>query len=467
MDNSKLIDLLRSLTPRERRLFREMVASAYFNRNTDLLRLLEWLEGYAPDYKAVKREQALAFLFPDDAPDAAGLNHLMSGLLKLAEDFIGLEAYWKARYKPDYFTLRGLEARGLDKHYRFNLEKIRKALASEQGKDLPYFYENYALEIMEAERFGRNSPRQFNESVQKATDNLDAFYLLEKLRRTCYMFTSQAILATPYNLQLVTEICRFTGENLENMASPAIEAYYRVFQLLTKDDPHKDFQALKVLLASRALEFSKEDLTDVYQYAINFCNIQINKVQEIYIEEAFELYSKGLDSGILLEGETLSPWHFKNIINLSLKLKKYDWTEDFIHQSTQLLAPEFQADALHYNLAQLYYNTHRLSEAMDRLNKVEFTDIHYSLGSKFMLCQIYYQNDDFDALESLLHAFNTFLRRNKLIADNTRQAFLNFIQLMRKILRSQARQFPAIIQDIEKMRMIAGKDWLLNILNRH
>jgi hypothetical protein len=464
MQNSKLIDLARSLSPREWRAFLRQVASPYFNRNADVLRLATWLDAFAPGFEHATRAAAHAHLFPAEAPDEAQLNHLMSFLLKLAEDFLALELFWKEPSMSERYLLRSLLDRGLEKHYRLNLEKARRALELEQKHSVSHFYEHYSLEILEAERFARNSPRLFNESVQKATDNLDAFYLLEKLRRTCYMYTSQAILATPYNLQLVEEICRFVGNNLETLASPAIEAYYRIFQLLTKDNPHEDFQALKALLFRRSEEFNAEDLADVYQYAINFCNIQINQVQENYQAEAFDLYTNGVDSGMLMQDGALSPWHFKNIINLALKLKKYAWTEQFIKQHNTSLAPEFQLDALHYNLALLYYHTQRLPEALEYLNKVEFTDIHYSLGAKVMLCQIYYQTDNYDALESLLHAFNTFLRRNKLIAEQNRQAFLHFVLWMRKILRSRPDQFPAMAQELEKMRVV-GKDWLLQILS--
>jgi hypothetical protein len=465
MQNSKLISLLRSFSARERRSFRDLVASPYFNRNGDLMRLADWLDTWAPEYANVEREAAHQYLFPNEKPDEARLNHLMSFLLKLAEDFVGLEGYWTEKNQHTLQVLKSLESRNLEKHYQFNLQKARRSFELEQKPSANAFLENYSLEILEAEHFARNSPRQFNESVQKATDNLDAFYLLEKLRRTCYMYTSQAILATPYNLQLVEEICKFTESNLPRLHTPAIEAYFRVYQLLVKEHPHEDFKALKNLIAFRADEFNAEDLSDIYQYAINFCNIQINRAQESYLLEAFELYIKGLDSGIMLSNQTLSPWHFKNIINLTLRLKKYDWAENFIVEKNRWLPPEFQVDALHYNLAQLYYNTGRRSEAMFHLNQVEFTDIHYSLGGKFMLCQIYYENDDFDALESLLHAFNIFLRRNKLIAEQTRQAFLTFVQIMRKILRTQPQNYPAVIQQIESNRVIAGKDWLLKILS--
>ncbi|MBL7827348.1 MAG: hypothetical protein JNJ57_11995, partial [Saprospiraceae bacterium] len=218
------------------------------------------------------------------------------------------------------------------------------------------------------------------------------------------------------------------------------------------------------LLAARAQEFNQEDLTDVYQYAINHCNIQIMKARESYVQEAFDLYVESVSSGVLLENRILSPWHFKNIINLGLKLKKYAWTEAFIESHTQLLAPEFQPDALHYNLALLYYSTGRHDDALLHLNRVEYSDIHYSTGAKVMLCQIYFQNDDIDALESLIHAFNTYLRRNRLISENVRQVYLNFILIMRKVMRARPQQYPAIAQEVQKMRVLAAKDWLLKIL---
>jgi hypothetical protein len=467
MQQSKLVEVLRSFGTQDWRALREMAASPYFNRNREVTLLCEWLHEQSPLFSGATRAAAHARIFPGEAPDEARLNHTMSFLLKLAEDYLGLELYWKEKFTHANQVLRALGDRNLEKHYQFYLEKSRRAFERNTRPDARHFYQHYALEVYEARRFVRNAPRQFNESVQKATDSLDAFYLLEKLRQTCYMYTSQAILATPYNLQLVEEVCRFVGQHLGEMPSPAIEAYYRIFQMLTQPDAEADFQALKTLLSERASEFGEEDLSDIYQYAINYCNIQIMKAREEFAGEAFDLYDTGVASRILLDNGTLSPWHFKNIVNLALKLKKYGWTETFIVENTALLAPEFQSDARHYNLALLYYTTGRAGDALTHLNQVDFTDVHYSIGAKSMLCKIYYEQGDYDALESLLHAFNTYLRRNKLISDNVRKAYLHFIQLLKKVQQSLPRQYPAILEEVEKMQLLAGKEWLQEILEKH
>ncbi|HLP94643.1 MAG TPA: hypothetical protein VK168_11440 [Saprospiraceae bacterium] len=464
MENSKLITLLRSLDNREWRSLHQLVEAPYFNRNPDVIRLCQWLDTYRPELTGITRQAALAAVFPNEPADDARLNHTMSFLLKLAETWIALEQYQNDPYAQAQWLLRGLATRGLDKHYTFHLAKTRRAMSEEPQPGSTQLYQRFALEIFEAERFVQRSPRQFNESVQTATDHLDAFYLLEKLRRTCYMYASQAVVATPYQLQLVEEICRFVDQHLNNLVSPAIEAYYRIFQLLSKPQADADFEALKQLLAHRSDNISREDLADIYQYAINFCNIQIMHGREAYEEEAFNLYLHTLETGILLISDKLSPWHFKNIVNLALRLHRFHWTETFIAEKNHLLAPEFQSDALHFNLALVYYTTGRLDEALEHLQMVEFTDVHYSISAKAMLCQIYYQQDQYNALDSALHAFDIYLRRNKLLAETTRTGYLNFTSALKKLLRTPSANWPQLRADLEQIRILPARDWFVRIL---
>lgn len=128
------------------------------------------------------------------------------------------------------------------------------------------------------------------------------------------MLTSQVIIATPYNLQLVDEVYRFLQQHPLPESAPIIHAYFYIFQLLRDDQAHASFEALKNLLDTQENRFSKQELAELYQYAINYCNFQILKLREGFVEEALHLYIKGVDSGILLHNGKLSPWHYKNII---------------------------------------------------------------------------------------------------------------------------------------------------------
>lgn len=465
MENSKLRHLLRTFTIREWKSFRDFVNSPYFNRNREVTALFEWFAEQAPLLDDTSRLAAHAALFPGQPFDEARLNHLMSFLLKLGERFIGIEQSTTDGFFPDFHTLQALEARDQEKHYRYIFEQKRKRLDLRERRDARYYLENYLLENLEANRINRSTTRSFNEHVQKSADSLDAFYLTEKLRFTCYMLTSQIVIATPYNLQLVNEVCRFIDTNSAPLEVPAIQAYYRIFKLLTLEDASEDFEALKILLKQNDRFFSPEELTELYQYAINFCNLQIMKGRELYVAEALELYTEGIESGILLQDGFLSPWHFKNVIKLGLRLKKFEWTELFILQNTSLLEARFREDALYYNLAELYYYTGRSDEAMLQLTKVEFTDVHYNIGAKVMLSKIYFETESLDALESLLHAFKSYLHRNKLIAEDLRRTYLNFIAMLWKLVRTTPERYTQLKEKMEKSQMIAEKNWLLRMMD--
>lgn len=463
MENSKLIRLMQSLNGREWRSLGDFVRSPYFNRNADVMALYDWLAANNQRLQTLKREEAFTALYPGRAFDDAALNHLMSFLLKLCERFIGQEQLEKDGFTVELSVLQGLAQRGQEKHYHYLFDRKIAALESCTRRDASHFQELYTMENMEANRRSRAATRQFNEHVQRTADNLDAFYIAEKLRCTCYMLTSQIVIATPYNLQLVDEICRFTGAHPEVQQIPPIGVYYRIFRLLTDKNADADFEALKMMLKQHEKSFGPEEMAELYQYAINYCNFQIMKAREQYVSEALDLYIEGIESGVLIQDGQLSPWHFKNVIKLGLRLRKYEWMESFILRNNTLLATEFRYDALHYNLAELYYYTNRYDEAMLQLIKVEFTDVHYNVGSKVILAKIYYETEAYDALENLLHAFKTYLHRNKLIAEDLRRTYLNFIRVLSQIIRSAPENRTAIRENVEKMQMLAAKNWLLRI----
>jgi hypothetical protein len=170
---------------------------------------------------------------------------------------------------------------------------------------------------------------------------------------------------------------------------------------------------------------------------------------------------QGIETKILFEGAFLSPWTFKNVVRLGLRLQKYDWTEHFIQQHSPQLEEKFRIDALHYNLADLYYYTNRFEAAMTQLQQVEFTDIHYNLDSKEMLAKIYYERNETEALRALLSAFQIFLKRNTIISDTVRQTYLNFIHVLQLLIKNDKKKAAKLKENIQTLPQLAARKWLL------
>jgi hypothetical protein len=126
MKKSKLIELLGSFSGREWSNFQDFVASPYFNKNQAVTALCVLLREQAPAFESVERPVIFRQIFPEQPYQDALLNHTMSFLLKLAEQFIGQTQYEQHAFAGAQYTLKGLLERGLDKHYHYLYEKTAR-----------------------------------------------------------------------------------------------------------------------------------------------------------------------------------------------------------------------------------------------------------------------------------------------------------------------------------------------------
>ncbi len=466
MESNKLLALVRTFSSREWSAFLDFVRSPYFNRNSDLIELADWLREQAPGLNNVSREDIWQALYPERPLDPARLNHLMSWFLKLGEQFIGLERFLADDFEREWNNAEALLARGLAKHYRFNADRLRRRLDAAPLRDSAYLLRQYRLAEMELRAHPEEVTTQLSDTpLQQASDQLDFFYFTEKLRYACAMINNQAIVTAAYHFHFVDELRCFVEQHPLPADAPGGEVYFRIFQMLTKPDGDADFQILKQLLKRFAGKFSHAEMAGLYSYTLNYCIRQIRNIREEYVEEALQLYEQGIETGYLLSANgSLEPMHFKNIVKLALRLERFTWTERFILEKNKMLPEGYRADALHYNLADLYFHTRRYDEALLHLHKVEFRDIMHQIGAREMLAKIYYETDALDALDSLLHSFKIYLQRNRVVGDDLRKAYLNFIRLLYRLLRTPPGQRAAIRERIEKTDPLTAKSWLLEQL---
>jgi hypothetical protein len=450
IQNSKLIALFRGFTSGEVKRFRLFLQSPYFQSSDEVSALgLALLEQW-PHFEQISLEKT----------DPKLLNYQLSDLLQLAYRFVGLEEMQASREnETNYWALRSLSNRGLEKHYSLLLERTKSHTLALQKPDAALHQFMFRLEDLDRKHFDQLGLRKHNESLQRAVDRLDLFYLLEKLKHTCAMLNSQVVLATPYAFRYVPELKAFFETNPMPEGAPGISIYYQIFRLLTLPDADAEFEQLKDLIRRHGNAFELAELTNIYSYALNYANArsQIDR----FAQEALDLYTQGIKDGVLLEDGKLSPWHFKNVIKLALRSQQYAWAQQFILEKSALLDDGFKTDAIHYNLAELHFYTGKYDEALLHLNKVEFTDINYNLGAKLMLVKIYFEQSEFVALQSLLHSFKTFLMRNREISETFRRAYLNFLKCVKKLEKVNKRNAAALKLEIEQMEPITAKAWLL------
>ncbi len=467
MKKTKLISLLSTFDKREIRAFQQFVHSPYFNQDERLVQLLPLLLATlsGEDLSLAFKQDLHQELFPDQRFDDKRIRYLFTDLSRLAERFLLLERYQAKTLQQQLDLAHISNERKLPKLYRQTVQKIEQHFEGESERDVQYFHQHLEFAMIKDQHFQQQRLRKFDENLQWVSDDLDRYYYLQKLRQACMMLDRQAILTANYNL-------RISQEWLNHLVDQSffdeiiIRIYYTILMSALEEEVVGHFEELKHILARVQEEITNTDLADIYRFAINYCARKIRKGRTEYLEEALQLYMKGITSALFLEGGYLSPWTFTNVVKLALRLERFEWIAKFIPQYAPSLPTEFQENALHYNYAELYYYSKDLDRALTHLNLVALDDLNYALGARVMLAKIYYETAEENALLSLLAAFSLFLKRNCKISANIKHTYLNFCDLLFQLIRRNPKKLDRIRNKIEETNLLTDRGWLLSVCSQ-
>lgn len=467
MKNSKLIQILATFDGRQRRAFEDFVESPYFNKQEELIHFYKYLKkisskGFSP--KGLDRYQLYQRLFPKSDYNEKHLNYLSSQLLKLAERYIGISSFEKAAVLPEYFQLHYFVDQRLEKHYQYNMSQAQRKLENARDDTEQYLYQKYLLADLREKHFSSLKQRRFDENLQQAADSFDQFYLFKKLYLLCAMLDRQNVVTPSYKAQFIPEIQSILQQH--KFDDPAIKTLEQLLLSLTAEDTAHHFGQLRSYLGQYSHLFSPAMLRDLYFSIINFCIRKIRFGEKDYATALMSIYQEGIEKGVLFEDGYLSPWTFKNLVKLGIGLKAYDWTKTFIAEYAPKLPPHMQEDALHFNLADLYYALRDYDQAQIHLRQVEFSDVQYSFGAKLTLTKIYYETGQTEALYSLLSSFKIFLQRKKLITKDVKKPYLNFIQYVHRLEKAKPDQLVSLEEKINSTEMLTARSWLLGQLQK-
>jgi len=203
---------------------------------------------------------------------------------------------------------------------------------------------------------------------QKVMEKLDVFYLLQKLIDMCETINTQKITKQNYEIALMDEVLAFiTQSNYKDI--PIIRIWHIALMLLQSDDKYEHYNQLKTLLVEYDTLLNQTDKRILYTYLEN--NSKRVFESDSYYEALFDLYSQQLETEVIYIGGYLPPRIFKNIVTVALRLKHFDWTEQFLEKNKNKILPDYEEreDVYSYSLAQLYFKQQKIDDVLDVLNR--------------------------------------------------------------------------------------------------
>ena len=466
MHDSRLLQTLRKLSPKDLRALRDAARNPLWNPRPEVAALA----GYVVDLLLHPRPPVRAFVktrvwdavFPGKTYSEKELRYFMSWLLDVVRRYLAAAELERDPAMEKILLCRALRARGLDELFEKEQKEALRLLDNDPQRDARNHYQRYLLRQENIEQHARTR-RTEGIDFQPLADDLTAFYAAEILRHACSSRMQETVARRSYQFSLLPAVLDAAEQGVFR-ESPVVEIFFAAYR--TQDGEEKYFLALKRLLDDFWQQLSSDDMRGLYLLAINFCIRKMNAGEAAYIREALDLYRSALERNLLTENGHLTGFTYKNIVRLAAHLNEIAWAESFLETYKPLLHPRERDNAYRYNLAFLYFQQEKYVNVLPLLQTVDLDDRLNNLDARRMLLRCYYELGEFQALDSHLEAFTTYIRRQKDLGYH-KENYLNLIRFTKKLLEATTgdkRKIHLLLAELEATAQVAEKKWLLSKL---
>jgi len=462
MYKSKTIEIFQSFDKAEKAGLRRWVHSPIHNEHQDVLKIVDYLLSRRKiTATAVKRERVYKHLYLEAVYNQYRLNHVLSLTVEVMESYI---SYLVSKNTPlvAFLSIANYYKRKSLPHLAEKaLQKAKQRLENTPYQNERYYHNTFLLEQAFFDLKGTEL-RQQQTNLQAIFSDLTSFTIVATLRNACTAISHRSLYQTDYKIPLLDAILK-EAQSTVYQDNLVVQCYYNSYMALADSENEVHFKTLKKLLLSQKIPLPSEALKYVCLLAINYCIKRLNMGAENYVQEVFDIYSYGLEHTIWMEQGHLSHSTFKNIATAALRLKAYDWTEQFIQTYGSKLRKSHRKDYTNYVKAKLRFEQGQFSQAQKIIVATDLIDLFISLDIKLLLLKIYWNLHEFDLLEAHLDSFSVYLNRKKVLAYH-RQIYGNTISITRKMMYANLE----VLSEREKLHQLilqtnplTDRPWLL------
>ncbi len=483
----KLFEISKSLSIKELRRFGDFISSPFFNKKEKLVKLHSFMLKYHPHYAHphFTCQRAFAVIFPNERFTKSRLHTCNSELLALLARFLSIEALEQDDSLQTKLYLRALNQKRLDEQHRRQMNKT-ETLLSQRPQSVDQYYECYEFSRLrygfEINRRGRIAK---TELLLRTIEKLDTYFLADRLRFACTQLNRKVAIADDNFAQkneqrFLQQLIHYLDERkLDHV--PVLKLYFHLYGILAglarEDlDPTKHYAILKSTFVESIGIVSKAELRQIGTAAISYCNQQNSGGNKTFLAEIFFWYELMLENEVLLVNGYIAPsQHFQNMVIVALKLDKIAWTERFISERRDSLAPLHRERIVTFCLASLRFHKGEYDAADNLLAELyklglgEGKDNIRHLVHERLHAKVLYEQGRFVQLSDLVKRNIIYLKRQKSqsrMAEATYTGNQNFLKLLARLQKKASSpsgkgKLGLMKEEVQKLNYVNDREWLI------
>lgn len=461
MKNSKLFQVLSTLSVVELRAFRKFLQSPLHNQRKDVLNLFNQLIPYINKKEGIEKSVLQQQLFPKQVLEIEKFDLLISYLYRLLQDFLAWKEWQADKIEVGLAFTQSIKKRGLTNLAQTNLSKLQNNLQKQPYRSTHYLQQLQAIQWQMHQVADTNQPEK-NAQKWAMSTTLDQWYFVEKLKHYCLLLAYQQVYPSQVQLPQIAHILQQV-EKTDQVQFSVISVYFSCIKMLKNPSEIIHFQVFKNSLITQQDKFPTSEFRTLLLMGINYCIKKVNDGIPDFLTDLLALYKSGIQTDSLLENGQLSRFTYHNIVGTGVNNEDWEWTANFITHYKNKLNKQYRESSYSFSLARLAYHQDNQDKALTLLQKSNYRDVLLNLAAKTLLLKIYYEKKEDTLLYAHLEAMQRYLYRKRVIGYHKKN-YLNIIRYTKKLLNLNFFDKKAIYefqQALEQEDALTEKSWFL------
>ncbi len=428
MEKLKIIELLQHLPEKEQENVQLYFQSSLFNAKPEYSKFINCLIKHKDNSN---KSVLWKSVFPKQTLDIAKFRKLCFEVLQATEQYLSLQHLSHDHDKSQQHLLNYYFENEIVDFFEDRIDKLRTSKTEQKKHGSEIYLQKYLSEHIYFLYLQKRENIQTTLNIAASSNSLDKFYFTQKLKYICNTLNYQAILGKAETVEFDEDIILMI-EKSSLKEDVLIATYHSIYYLLKTPQEENKFHASKELLLKHMSILENSEFSDILQYLINYCIKKINQSNADYFSELFDIYQIYLKK---IQEKVFSSIRFKNIFLLALKMKKYDWAATFIDDYGHKLPKDQRETTIAYNRARLYYDLKQYDKVLDTLLNLYHDEVQFNLISKVLIVKTFYEKNEIQFLENYMQSFKAYILRNKEMNTQNKHIHLNFLKMMKQLIR--------------------------------
>ena len=474
MQKLKLTELLLSFDPNELKRLGDFIRSPFYNKNKKLIKLFDLIKKSFDDsaFHLLTKEIVWQNIMPGEKFSDVKLRSYLSEFKKLCEKFIITLEEDKNTVHQKNLLLLFLTERNSRKNIEAVSSEIRNAFSSEFTKNFDHFHDKILFERTMILNEGRNVEINLDDNYYRLSDAIDHYFISSKLDMMNSFLSRKYHVLGSFNLKIdfSEEIIKYIEKKIPAIRKndPFIYCEYLIFKMMTAENNDGYYKDLHTFVIKNLQMYKHTELEQVYFPMINFGFNKVAMGDSEYLEKIFEIYRTFELRGFYTDMEIFQDIDLISIVIAGLRLNKIAWVENFTEKYSRKLINEFKSDTVSLVKALISFKKKEYNTSIEYLSRVNYQNSYYYLKSKETLMQIYYEQKEYEAMQSLIDSTRHYLKRRRDVLSihyDRYIMFLKFLGLLLKATQPDKGNRIILKKELKKNNNVIAREWLVEKVN--